>query len=219
MTNNHINKTCNKIEVEMNFRYGDDDSNCILDLNNKKKLEEKKSILSNFDIKSCKKYSIPIDNIIFLYDNPFINELQSQIKDDNDNKNLYKIIIESLLNKYCVVLRNNLINENKKFYFLEDIPNNSREIICFTKIISFNKEINQINLFSNFDLNDEIQKNKQIMILIEPRIEKVLKKNKKAFFNEILSNAEFSYDITNENETKVLSNGLNYLGLYENEFL
>ena len=219
MTNNHINKTCNKIEVEMNFRYGDDDSNCILDLNNKKKLEEKKSILSNFDIKSCKKYSIPIDNIIFLYDNPFINELQSQIKDDNDNKNLYKIIIESLLNKYCVILRNNLINENKKFYFLEDIPNNSREIICFTKIISFNKEINQINLFSNFDLNDEIQKNKQIMILIEPRIEKVLKKNKKAFFNEILSNAEFSYDITNENETKVLSNGLNYLGLYENEFL
>ena len=67
--NNQINKACNKIEVEMNFRYGDEDSNCTLDLNNKKKLEEKKSILSHFDINKCKKYSILIDNIVFIYDN------------------------------------------------------------------------------------------------------------------------------------------------------
>ena len=39
---NNINKNCKKLEVEMNFRYGDDDSNCDLDLNNKKKVEEKK---------------------------------------------------------------------------------------------------------------------------------------------------------------------------------
>ena len=203
----------------MNFRYGDDDSNCTLDLNNKKKLEEKKSILSHFDINKCKKYSILIDNIVFIYDNPFIHEFQNESKDDNDNKTLYKIIIESLLNKYCVILRNNVINENKSFHFLEDIPNNSREIICFTKIISFNKEKNVIHLFSNIDLNEEIKKNKKILILIDQRIEKVLKKNKKTYFNEILSNAEFSYDITNEDETKMLSNGLNYLGLYENEIL
>ena len=75
------------------------------------------------------------------------------------------------------------------------------------------------NLFSNIDLNEEIKINKKILILIDSRIEKVLKKNKKTYFNEILSNAEFSYDITNEDETKMLSNGLNYLGLYENEIL
>ena len=57
------------------------------------------------------------------------------------------------------------------------------------------------------------------MIINEPKIEKVMKKNKKSNFNEILAKAEFFYDVTNEDETKLFSNGLNYLGNCEDEFL
>ena len=57
------------------------------------------------------------------------------------------------------------------------------------------------------------------MIINEPKIEKVLKKNKKNNINEILSKAEFFYDITNEDESKLKSNGLNYLGNCADDFL
>ena len=218
---NKINKNCNKLEVEMNFRYGDDDSNCNLDINNKKKLEEKKSIQSHFDINKCKKYSISINDIIFLYDNPFIHEYKKEIKGDNDKETLKEIIIDSILNKYCIILRSNqdFIQEKNQFYFFDDIPNKQFELISFTKIISFDKEKDTLNLFCNSDLDEEIKKNKKIMIINEPKIEKVLKKNKKSNFNEILAKAEFFYDITNEDETKLFSNGLNYLGNCEDEFL
>ena len=219
-TNNiTIEKSCDKIEVEMNFRYGDDDSNCILDLNNKKKNEEKKSILFHFDINNCKRYSIPIDNIIFLFDNPFINEYKFECKNDEDFIILKEIIIDSIINKYCIILKNHLNEEKNAFYFLDDISNNLREIISFTKVISFNKETNMLNLFSNVDLEEEIKKNKKILILNEPRIEKVLKKNRKDNFNNIMAKAEFSYDITKEKETRIFSNGFNYLGLEEDEIL
>ena len=218
---NKINKNCNKLEVDMNFRYGDDDSNCNLDINNKKKLEEKKSIQSHFDIKSCKKYSISIKDIIFLYDNPFIHEYKNEIKDDNGKETLKEIIIDSILNKYCIILKSNqdFIQEKNQFYFFDDIPNKQLEIISFTKIISFDKEKDILNLFCNSDLDGEIKKNKKIVIINEPKIEKVMKKNKKSNFNEILAKAEFFYDVTNEDETKLFSNGLNYLGNCEDEFL
>ena len=216
---NNINKNCKKLEVEMNFRYGDDDSNCDLDLNNKKKTEEKKSILSHFDINKCNKYSISLNNIIFLFDNPFINEIKNENNNDIDNKALNDILINSLLNKYCVILRNNLNLEQKnKYIFLDDIPFNCREIISFTKIISFNKEKNELNLFCDFNLEEEIKNNKKILILNEQRVEKVLKKKRKDIFNEIMAKAEFSYDITNDNETQMISNGLNYLGNGDDEF-
>ena len=218
---NKINKNCNKLEVEMNFRYGDDDSNCNLDINNKKKLEEKKSIQSHFNINKCKKYSISINDIIFLYDNPFIHEYKNEIKNDNDYKTLKEILIDSILNKYCVILRYNpdFFPEKNQFYFFDDIHNNNMEIISFTKIISFDKEKNILNLFCNSDLDEEIKTNKKIMIINEPKIEKVLKKNKKNNINEILSKAEFFYDITNEDESKLKSNGLNYLGNCADDFL
>jgi hypothetical protein len=57
------------------------------------------------------------------------------------------------------------------------------------------------------------------VIINEPKIEKGMKKNKKSNFNEILAKAEFFYDVTNEDETKLFSNGLNYLGNCEDEFL
>ena len=165
--NNQSNdKYCKKINVEMNFRYGDDDSNCILDINNKKKLEEKKSILSHFDINKCKKYFISINDVIFIYDNPFIHEFKNECKSEDDYKILNEIIIDSLLNKYCVILRNNnIIQENNQFYFLDDIPNNQLEIISFSKILFFDKEKKVLNLFSISDLDEEIKKNKKILII------------------------------------------------------
>ena len=65
----------------------------------------------------------------------------------------------------------------------------------------------------------KLKKNKKILILSEQRIEKNLKRNRKDNFNEILSKIDFSYDITNEEETKMLTNGLNYLGNNEDEFV
>ena len=214
-----INYNCNKIEIETNFRYGDDDSSCILDLNNKKKNEEKKSILFHFNKNKCKEYSISVNNIIFLYDNPFINEYKTECKNESDYLVLKEIIIDSLINKYCVILRNNLILNNNKFYFLDEVSYNDREIISFTKIISFNKEKDELDLFCDVDLDEEIKKNKKIMIINEPRIEKVLKKNRKNNFNEILAKADFSYDITKEEKTKMITNGLDYLGKNDDNFL
>ena len=217
--NQNINKICTKVEVELNFRYGDDDSNCILDLNNKKKLEEKLSILNHFTINKCIKYSISLNDIIFLFDNPFINEFSSECKTDNDYKTLNDIIINSLINKYCAILRNNL-NQDNKYIFLDDVDNNLLEIISFTKVISFNQEKNELNLFCDIDINEEIKKNKKILIISEHRIEKVLKKNRKDNFNEIMTNAEFSYDLTNDiNENKIFNNGLNYLGNNDDDIL
>ena len=213
------NNNCNKIEIETNFRYGDDDSSCILDLNNKKKNEEKKSILSHFNKNKCKEYSISVNNIIFLFDNPFINEYKTECKNESDYLVLKEIIIDSLINKYCVILRNNLILNNNKFYFLDEVSYNDREIISFTKIISFNKEKDELDLFCDVDLDEEIKKNKKIMIINEPRIEKVLKKNRKNNFNEILAKADFSYDITKEEKTKMITNGLDYLGKNDDNFL
>jgi hypothetical protein len=217
-TKDNNNQNCKKIEVEMNFRYGDDDSNCILDINNKKKNEEKISILSHFDINKCKKYSISLNNIIFLYDNPFITEFQSECKNEDDYKSLKDIMVDSLINKFCVILKNNSKYDNQ-FYFLDDIPFDSREIFTFIKVLSFNKDKNEINLYCDMDIDDEIKKNKKILILSEQRIEKNLKRNRKDNFNEILSKIDFSYDITNEEETKMLTNGLNYLGNNEDEFV
>ena len=199
-TENQIqNKKCSKIEVELNFRYGDDDSNCILDLNNKKKLEEKLSILNHFKNDKCNKYSISLNDIIFLFDNSFINELKAECKTENDYKILNDILINSIINKYCVILRNNL-NQ--------------------TKIISFNQEKNELSLFCNIDLNEEIKTNKKILILNEHRIEKVMKKNRKDNFNEIMANVEFSFDITKDNnDNKIYSNGLNYLGNNDEDIL
>ena len=209
---------CSKIEVELNFRYGDDDSNCILDLKKKKKMEEKLSILNHFKMNKCSRYSISLNNIIFLFDNPFINEFSTECKTDNDYKALNDIIINSILNKYCVILRNNLNQENK-YIFLDDIDN-FLEIIAFTKIISFNQEKNELNLFCDMDLNEEIKKNKKILILSEHRIEKVMKKNRKDNFNEIMANVEFSFDITKDNnDNKIYSNGLNYLGNNDEDIL
>ena len=53
--------------------------------------------------------------------------------------------------------------------------------------------------------------------MLDQRIEKVIKKTKNDTFFSALSKAKFSYDITKENETLYLSNGLNYLGKYEEE--
>ena len=76
-----------------------------------------------------------------------------------------------------------------------------------------------MDLFCDVDLDEEIKKNKKIMIINEPRIEKVLKKNRKNNFNEILAKADFSYDITKEEKTKMITNGLDYLGKNDDNFL
>ena len=68
------------------------------------------------------------------------------------------------------------------------------------------------------------QRRRQILafqgLLLQVRIEKVLKKNRKDNFNEIMTNAEFSYDLTNDiNENKIFNNGLNYLGNNDDDIL
>ena len=160
-----------------------------------------------------------------------LNELQSNSKTEEDNMNLNNVLIESLLNKFCVILRNNLDlktkenNNNKKSesllenYFLNDISYDKREVLSFTKIISYDKKENKICLYCNFDINEEIEKNRKIIVLLEPRIEKIIKKSKKDMFFTSLAKAQFSYDITNEKETINISNGLNYLGKNEEELL
>ena len=215
---------CTKIEIETNFKYGDDDSNFFVDLNTKKKYEEKISILSYFEDKNCKIFSLSLNNIIIVFDSPFINEFKNNCKSEEDNINLNNILIESLINKYCVILRNNLEfktkeNNNGKDsysylenYFLNDISDDKREVLSYTKIISYDKKDKKICLYCNFDINEEIKNNRKIIILLEPRIEKIVKKLKKDIFFTSLAKAQFSYDITNENETINLSNGLNYLG-------
>ena len=50
-------------------------------------------------------------------------------------------------------------------------------------------------------------------------LKKLLKSPKKICFFTSLAKAQFSYDITNENETINISNGLNYLGKNEDELL
>ena len=155
-----------------------------------------------------------------------LNELQSNCKTEEDNMNLNNVLIESLINKYCVILRNNFdlkTNENNQSkessenYFLNDISYDKREVLSFTKIISYDKKENKICLYCNFDINEEIEKNRKIIVLFEPRIEKIIKKSKKDMFFTSLAKAQFSYDITNENETINISNGLNYLGKNEEE--
>jgi len=222
---------CTKIEIETNFKYGDDDSNFFVDLNSKKKYEEKISILSYFEDKNCKIFSLPLKNIIIVFDSPFINEYKNNCKSEEDNINLNNILIESLINKYCVILRNNLElkekgNNNDKDsdslienYFLNDISYDKREVLSYTKIISCDKKDKKICLYCNYDINEEIKKNRKIIVLLEPRIEKIVKKSKKDMFFNSLAKAQFSYDITNENETINLSNGLNYLGKNEDDLL
>ena len=218
---------CHKIEVDTKYE-GDDttNTNCNLDINNKKKNEEKLSILSHFEENKCKQYSLPLKNIIIIFDNPYIYELKNDCKSEQDNTNLKNILIESLLNKYCVIMRNNLketkentTDDDNLFenYFLDDIPYDKREIISYTKIISFDKIENTLCFYCQLDIDEEIKKNKKIMLLIDHRIEKVIKKTKNNTFFNALSKATFSYDITKENETLNLSNGLNYLGKYEEE--
>lgn len=222
---------CTKIEIETNFKYGEDDSNFFVDLNSKKKYEEKISILSYFEDKNCKIFSLPLKNIIIVFDSPFINVFKNNCKSEEDNINLNNILIESLINKYCVILRNNLElkekgNNNDKDsdslienYFLNDISYDKREVLSYTKIISCDKKDKKICLYCNYDINEEIKKNRKIIVLLEPRIEKIVKKSKKDIFFTSLVKAQFSYDITNENETINLSNGLNYLGKNEDELL
>jgi len=228
---NNSETKCTKIEIETNFKYGDDDSNFFVDLNSKKKYEEKISILSYFEDKNCKIFSLPLKNIIIVFDSPFINEYKNNCKSEEDNINLNNILIESLINKYCVILRNNLElkekgNNNDKDsdslienYFLNDISYDKREVLSYTKIISCDKKDKKICLYCNYDINEEIKKNIKIIVLLEPRIEKIVKKSKKDMFFNSLAKAQFSYDITNENETINLSNGLNYLGKNEDDLL
>ena len=107
---------------------------------------------------------------------------------------------------------NNDIVEN---YYLDDISYNKRVLISFAKITSFDKEENIIYFYSHINVDEEIKKNQKIILLLEQRIEKVFKKTKKDTFFNTLSKATFSYDITKENETMYYTNGLNYLGKYE----
>ena len=47
-----------------------------------------------------------------------------------------------------------------------------------------------------------------------------MKKNRKDNFNEIMANVEFSFDITKDNnDNKIYSNGLNYLGNNDEDIL
>ena len=223
---------CAKIEIETNFKYDDDDSNFFSNLNTKKKYEEKISILSYFEEKNCKIYSLPLNHIIIVFDSPFINEFKNNCKTEEDNINLDNILIESLINKYCVIMRNNLELKTKENtnnikdsdsllenYFWNDISYDKREVFSFTKIISYDKKDKKICFYCNFDVNKEIEKKRKIIVLLEPRIEKIIKKSKKDTFFTSLAKAQFSYDITNENETIKFSNGLNYLGKNEEELL
>ena len=217
---------CKRIEVETKYE-GDDstNTNCDLDINTKKKNEEKISILSHFELPKCKRCSLSLKNIIIFFDNPFLNELKINCKTEEDYKNIDDILIDSLLNKYCVIIRNNLDekkNINDKYienYFLDDIPFDKKEIISYTKIISYNKKDNILYFYSSIDIDDEIKKNNKIILFLDQRIEKVIKKPKADSFFCSLAKGKFSYDITKEDETLFLSNGLDYLSKIEENYI
>ena len=220
--NNNKSK-CKILEVATKFE-GDDisNTNCSFDLNTKKKNEEKISILSHFESKNCIKYSLPLNKLIIFFDNPYINELKNNCNSKEDCDVINDILIGSLINKYCVILRNNIIekeinNNAIENYFIDDIPFEKREILSYTKIISYDNLEKKLMFYSHLNIEEEIKKNEKIILMIENRIEKVIKKNKYNTFFISLSKAKFSYDITKENETKYLSNGLNYLGKFNEE--
>ena len=222
--NNNINNNeikCKRIEIETNFKYGDDDDT-ILNLNNKKKNEEKLSILHFFEENNCQIYSLSINKIIIFYDNSFINEFKNNCKTKEDKNIFINILIESLINKYCVILKNDL-NENKnndyylENYYLNDKYNEIKEIISYIKVISFDKKDNIIYFYGCKYINEEIKKNKKIILLIDNRIEKSIQKNKKDNFFRALSKTKFSYDITKEKDKIYISNGFNYFGKIDDE--
>ena len=84
-------------------------------------------------------------------------------------------------------------------------------MLSYTKIISYDNLEKKLMFYSYLNIEEEIKKNKKIILMIDNRIEKAIKKNKNDTFFISLSKAQFSYDITKENETAYLSNGLNYL--------
>ena len=180
---NHKNlKECSLFIVQNNFDYQSDNIDCDLTINDKKNKEKYNLLISNFSNNNINLLNIDFSDIIILFDiNYSVLNLENSI--------------QSLLNKYIIILK---VSENfnckiSNFNEIEDY-----EFGGYGRVFSINLKNKSIQIFTNV----EKQYNEKFIILIENRINKILRSNKKDMFLKYISNSSFNYNILNEKSSE-----------------
>jgi hypothetical protein len=187
--NNNNKKKCSLIITENNFEYQSDNINCDLTINDKKNKEKYNLLISNFSNNNMNLLNIDFSDIIFLLDNNF-----SLLNNENS--------IQSILNKYIVILKISN-NNNIKVNSLNEIGN--YEFGGFGRVFSVNLNEKIIQIYTKIVK----EYNEKWIILLEHRINKILRTNKKDMFLKYISNTSFNYNIIKgENIEKKLKNFL-----------
>ncbi len=178
-------KKCSLIISENNFEYQSDNINCDLTINDKKNKEKYNLFISNFVNNNMNLLNIDFSDIILLLDNNF-----SLLNSENS--------IQSILNKYIVILK--LQNSyDIKINYINEIEN--YEFGGFGRVFSVNLTEKNIQIFTNVVK----EYNEKWVILVEHRINKILRTNKKDMFLKYISNTSFNYNIIKgENKEKKL---------------
>ena len=182
---NNNKKKCSLIIAENNFEYQSDNINCDLTINDKKNKEKYNLLISNFVNNNMNLLNIDFSDIILLLDNNF-----SLLNSENS--------IQSFLNKYIVILK--LQNSyDIKINYINEIEN--YEFGGFGRVFSVNLNEKIIQIFTNVVK----EYNEKWVILVEHRINKILRTNKKDMFLKYISNTSFNYNIIKgENKEKKL---------------
>ena len=173
--NNNNKKKCSLIITENNFEYQSDNINCDLTINDKKNKEKYNLLISNFSNNNMNLLNIDFSDIIFLLDNNF-----SLLNNENS--------IQSILNKYIVILKISN-NNNIKVNSLNEIGN--YEFGGFGRVFSVNLNEKIIQIYTKIVK----EYNEKWIILLEHRINKILRTNKKDMFLKYISNTSFNYNI------------------------
>ena len=172
---NNNKKKCSLIIAENNFEYQSDNINCDLTINDKKNKEKYNLLISNFVNNNMNLLNIDFSDIILLLDNNF-----SLLNSENS--------IQSFLNKYIVILK--LQNSyDIKINYINEIEN--YEFGGFGRVFSVNLNEKIIQIFTNVVK----EYNEKWVILVEHRINKILRTNKKDMFLKYISNTSFNYNI------------------------
>ena len=182
---NNNKKKCSLIIAENNFEYQSDNINCDLTINDKKNKEKYNLLISNFVNNNMNLLNIDFSDIILIFDNNF-----SLLNSENS--------IQSILNKYIVILK--LQNSyDIKINYINEIEN--YEFGGFGRVFSVNLTEKNIQIFTNVVK----EYNEKWVILVEHRINKILRTNKKDMFLKYISNTSFNYNIIKgENKEKKL---------------
>ena len=172
---NNNKKKCSLIIAENNFEYQSDNINCDLTISDKKNKEKYNLLISNFVNNNMNLLNIDFSDIILLLDNNF-----SLLNSENS--------IQSILNKYIVILK--LKNSyDIKINYINEIEN--YEFGGFGRVFSVNINEKIIQIFTNVVK----EYNEKWVILVEHRINKILRTNKKDMFLKYISNTSFNYNI------------------------